>query len=113
VVSEMPDYTSVLAEITQVTRKLLGDTKRRIVLLPETDLEGTPLIRLEIDILAKESHSAEKLSQLRAMLNIVFDRHPELGDVHLTFKVFGSSAAASRKRGPDVSDIRRMIESLP
>jgi hypothetical protein len=50
------------------------------------------------------------------MLSIVFGRHPELDDVHLTFRANISttlSGGGSLSFRPDVSDIRRMIESLP
>jgi hypothetical protein len=115
-VSEMPDYSAALADITQVTRQLLRNGERRIVLLPEMDVEGNAFTRLEIDLLAKETHDVQRLSQLRAMLSIVFGSHPELGDVHLTFRANISttlSGGGSLSFRPDVSDIRRMIESLP
>jgi hypothetical protein len=111
--NETVEYGPALADITQVTRQILGTAPRKIDIFSSTDADGEPQTKVEVDIEAKETHDYHRLTQLRSMLHIVFGRHRELGSVHLTFRANMSGTFGSRKRGPDVSHIRQMIEKLP
>ena len=107
---------SAKEEIIGVVHRHLGTKPRRIEVAPDVSFDGEPITRIEIDIEAVETHDAGCLNQIRLALADVFSRHEELESPQLTFRAHAKASTSGGGNiingGPDVSDLRKMIESL-